>query len=150
MSDYFDTGVLLKLYTVEPESALVQAFVHRRARALPITELHGVESASAFRLKQFRGEATASEVTQALRLWDRDVSTGVLRLLAVDWSRVWSEAHGLALDHAGATGCRTMDTLHVASARVLGFGRLVTTDRRQAALAARAGLSVLHPLEAER
>lgn len=146
MSDYFDTGVLLKLYTVEPQSAMVQAFVHRRVRALPVTELHGLECASAFRLKQFRGEATAFEATQALRLWDRDLSSGVLRLLAMDWSRVWSEAHGLALDHAGVTGCRTLDTLHVASARVLGFGRLVTTDRRQAALAERAGLVVIDPL----
>ena len=150
MSDYFDTRVLLKLYTLEPESALVQALVHRRARALPVTELHGVECASAFRLKQFRGEATASEVTQALRLWDRDLSTGVLRLMAVDWSRVWAEAYRLALDHAGITGCRTLDTLHVASARVLGFERLVTTDRRQAALAERAGMAVIDPLDRDR
>lgn len=95
MSDYFDTGVLIKLYTAEPESALVQAFVTRRARALPITDL-------------------------------------------------------LALEHAGATGCRTLDTLHVASARVLGFARLVTTDRRQAALAERAGLRAVDPLDADR
>lgn len=150
MSDYFHTGVLIKLYTAEPESALVQAFVTRRARALPITDLHRVECASAFRLKQFRGEATEVEVTKALRLWDRDLSTGVLRLIAVNWDRVWAEAHGLALEHAGATGCRTLDTLHVASARVLGFARLVTTDRRQAALAERAGLRAVDPLDADR
>ena len=148
MSDYFDTGVLLKLYTVEPESVLVQAFVHRRTRALPVTEFHGVECASAFQLKRFRGEATEAEVGRALHLWDRDLSVGVLRLVAVDWSRVWAEAHRLALEHAGDTGCRTLDTLHVASARVLGFGRLVTSDRRQAALAALAGLDVINPLEA--
>ena len=50
------------------------------------------------------------------------------------------------MSEAGVTGCRTLDTLHVASARVLGLGRLVTTDRRQAALAERAGLVVIDPL----
>jgi predicted nucleic acid-binding protein len=148
MSDYFDTGVLLKLYTVEAESVLMQAFVRRRDRALPITEFHRAECTSALRLKQFRGEGTEREVTQALRMWDRDLSSGVLRLIAVDWNLVWSECHRLAHDHAGATGCRTLDTLHVASARVLGFRHFVTADRRQAALAQRAGLTVINPFEA--
>lgn len=50
----------------------------------------------------------------------------------------------------GVESDERLDTLHVASARVLGFGRVVTTDRRQEALAERAGLGVIHPLEADR
>ena len=37
----------------------------------------------------------------------------------------------------GVASDERLDPLHVASARVLGFGHLVTTDRRQAALAER-------------
>ena len=38
MNGYYDTGLLLKLYTAEPESPAVQAFVHSRAQSLQITE----------------------------------------------------------------------------------------------------------------
>jgi len=39
MNGYYDTGLLLKLYTAEPESPAVQAFVHSRAQSLQITGL---------------------------------------------------------------------------------------------------------------
>jgi predicted nucleic acid-binding protein len=149
MSDYFDTGIVLKLYTSEPESAAVQVFVHGRAQALPVTELHQAEYTSALRLKQFRGEASEDEVTQALQLWEHDLRVGVLRLIAVDWNAVWSECVKLADGHASATGCRTLDTLHIANARVLGFQRLITSDRRQAAMATRVGLTVMDPVVAD-
>ncbi|MFN0126011.1 MAG: type II toxin-antitoxin system VapC family toxin [Verrucomicrobiales bacterium] len=146
MSDYFDTGVLLKLYTAEPESAAVRAFVQRRTRALPVTDLHMAECVSALRLKQFRGEASGSEAARALQLWNHDLRVGVLRLIGVDWNVVWSECRDLADSHASSTGCRTLDTLHIASARVLGFQRLVTSDHRQSAMAKLAGLATIDPV----
>jgi predicted nucleic acid-binding protein len=44
-----------------------------------------------------------------------------------------------------ATGCRTLDTLHIACARQLAIREFVTTDRRQANLAKRLGMRVLDP-----
>lgn len=41
-----------------------------------------------------------------------------------------------------ATGCRTLDLLHVVSARKLGFLEFVTGDKRQAAAARHCGLKV--------
>ena len=145
MKGYYDTGLLLKLYTVEPESPAVQAFVHHRAQALQITDLHHAECVSAFRLKQFRGECTATEATRALKLLDDDLRGGVLQMVAVEWSQVWKECRCLAETHAALTGCRTLDALHVASALVLGAREFITSDHRQTAFAIRAGLSVTDP-----
>lgn len=79
---YYDTGLLVKLYTPEAESIPVQQFVQ-----------------------------------------------------SIDLARA----------HAAATGCRTLDTLHVACAQELGFRDFVTSDRRQAALAERLGFTVHNP-----
>lgn len=37
--------------------------------------------------------------------------------------------------HAGATGCRTLDSLHVACAALLSATEFITSDYRQIALA---------------
>lgn len=145
MTTYFDTGVILKLYTAEPGSQRVAQFVHRRALPLHLSELHLAECTAAFRLKQFRGECTATQATRALALIDSDLRAGVLRLLAVDWTTAWSTCRSVAAQHAARTGCRTLDSLHVACALTLGAKEFVTTNRRQAALAARLRLRVTEP-----
>ena len=149
MSVYYDTGLLLKLYTAEAESPVVQAFVHHRAQAISITDLHLAECVSAFRLKQFRGECTATEATHAIRLIDEDLRSGVLRMMAVEWTQVWMECRALAESHAALTGCRTLDALHVASARVLGIREFITSDVSQTALAIKAGMDVRNPVRQE-
>lgn len=145
MTSYFDTGVLLKLYTAEPDSPKVERFVLRRGQPLHLTDLHRAEIASAFRLKQFRGEGTARQVSNALALVESDIRTGALRIVAIDWPAVWLACRDLSDKHAAKIGCRTLDTLHVACALALGATEFITTDRRQAKLAMRAGLSVIEP-----
>jgi predicted nucleic acid-binding protein len=148
MTAYFDTGVLLKLYTAESDSPKVERFIRRRALPLHLTDLHRAEIAAAFRLKQFRGECSAAQASAALALVETDMRTGALRLVAIDWPDVWLVCRDLANKHAGKAGCRTLDTLHVACALALGVGEFVTTDRRQAALAVRARLRVIDPTQA--
>jgi hypothetical protein len=43
------------------------------------------------------------------------------------------------------TGCRTLDLMHLVSAKLLGYSEFVTIDQRQAAGARLAGLSVIDP-----
>ena len=128
----------------------MQAFVHHRAQALQITELHHAECVSALRLKQFRGECTATEATGTLKLLEDDIRAGVLQMVAVEWNQVWKQCRSLAEAHAALTGCRTLDALHVASALVLGAREFITSDHRQSACAIRAGLSVSDPTRAVR
>lgn len=145
MRTYLDTGVFLKLYTAERESPAVERWVKSRGEAVRLSALHEAEVVSALRLKQFRKEGTAREVEAALALMEKDFRVGILRRIALDWPEVWAQARGLAGRWAGVTGCRTLDSLHVASARWLGCREFVTTDERQAAMAGAVRLRVVDP-----
>jgi predicted nucleic acid-binding protein len=144
---YYDTGLLLKLYTNESDSACVQNLVVRGGEPLVFTPLHHAECVSALRLKCFRGEADEEEVAGALRDIESDVVAGVLRAAAVPWDEAWVRCRVLSDAHVAVTGCRTLDTLHVAGALLLGAEELVTGDVRQATLARKAGLRVVNPLK---
>jgi len=147
VSLYYDTGLLLKLYTNERDSEAVRGFVVRHREALAFTPLHHSECVSALRLKCFRGEAGEEEVAGALRDIESDVAAGVLRMVPVDWDAAWLRCRILSDAHAALTGCRTLDSLHVACALLLGADQLVTADARQATLARKAGLKVVNPLK---
>jgi len=143
---YYDTGLLLKLYTNERESEAVRKFVVRRREALVFTPMHHVECVSALRLKCFRGEACEEEVAVALGDIESDVAAGVLHMVSVEWDAAWLRCRILADAHAASKGCRTLDVLHVACALPLGADQLVTADGRQASLARKAGLRVVNPV----
>lgn len=145
MSIYYDTGVLLKLYTVEPESAAVRAFVTQAAEAIPFLGLHQSECTSALHLKAFRGECSVQQANQALGDIDEDLRSGVLNRMLPEWELLWAKTFELSQAYASMTGCRTLDTLHVAAALHLGIRQFATSDQRQNSLASRVGLRVLDP-----
>ena len=150
MKRYYDTGLLLKLYTNELDAAPVRSFVVRCGEVLAFTPMHHAECVSALRLKIFRGECGEEEVAGALRDIESDLAAGVLQAVPVEWDTAWQRCRILSDAHAAATGCRTLDALHVACALQLGAEELVTGDGRQAALGRKAGLRVIHPLRATR
>jgi predicted nucleic acid-binding protein len=145
---YFDTGILLKLYTNEPDSAAVQGFVVGRGRALSVTDLHLTEAISALRLKEFRDECTAEQASAALSCIEEDLRNRILRRLPIDWHAVWIRCQTLARTETAGHGTRTLDTLHVASALQLNASELISSDTRQAALARACGLTVVNPCAA--
>ncbi len=143
---YYDTGVLLKLYTEESESVAVRRFVVRKASPIPFHAFHRAECASALQLKAFRGECDTLQANQALADIEDDLHHGVLQPMKPDWDEVWALCAEFANRYASETGCRTLDTLHVACARVVALRDLVTTDLRQARLAEKVGMRVHSPL----
>ncbi len=145
MTTYYDTGLLLKLYTSEPASELVEAFVKRRRTRLPVHALHLAEMTAALRLKQFRGECLSAEAERALACIDEDLGAGILNSVPLDWDEAWRQCRELSRLHADEAGCRTLDTLHVACAIQLRFGEFATSDARQAGLARRCKLRVVDP-----
>lgn len=147
MRIYYDTGVMAKLYTPEPESPSVRRFVLDAAQAIPFLSLHRSECASAFHLKAFRGECSLAQANRALADIEEDVRTGVLATLQPDWELLWRKSVELTQAHSANTGCRTLDVLHVAAAVTLGFREFATSDIRQSRLAARLGLAVHNPTE---
>lgn len=147
MKAYYDTGILLKLYVEEPESEACRKFVTRRKEPLFLSSLHLSECTSALRLKDFRGECGAGQVSEVLSHIAQDFQCGVLKTLPVDWEKAWAQCRALTEAHAAAIGCRTLDTLHVACATLAFATEFVTSDGRQAALAKLSGLKVVTPLD---
>ena len=145
MRIYYDTGVLLKLYTEEPESAAVRAFVIEAGESIPFLGLHQSECAAALHLKAFRGECSLQKANQALGDIDEDLRSGVLEPMLPDWESLWAKTFELSQAHSSITGCRTLDTLHIAAAQHLGLRHFATSDRRQTSLASRVGLRVTDP-----
>ncbi len=137
---YLDTGCLVKLYYPEPESALVAAAV--AGERIGFTALHALELTTAVQAKVFRREATPEQADAARAAVEEDLAGGKLVQVTCDWAAAWQEAQTLALRFSATTGCRALDTLHCAAARVLGARELLTTDGRQLALAKAAGIAV--------
>ena len=75
---YFDSGVLLKLYLSEPNSAQAVALVQEQGGLPPITALHRLEMKGAIGQKYGRGEITGDGTRrgrwQILRTTSRRVS----------------------------------------------------------------------------
>ena len=143
LTAYFDTGILVKLYAREINSREAGELVDQCGTPLHYTDLHNAETTNALHLKRRRQEMTDADLDRALRLIQGDLDEGVLVRTLLDWPRVWKTCRELSERHAVATGCRTLDALHVAAAIVLGAREFVSFDIRQRKLAERAGLRLL-------
>ena len=95
------------------------------------------------RLKVFRKEFTPLQLKKALVNFQDDIGGGLLKRVSYDMGDVFRVARELSGRYSTALGCRTLDILHVAVAKVIGTETFVTFDTRQAAVAAKAGLKVL-------
>jgi hypothetical protein len=84
-------------------------------------------------LKVFRSECRPEQSDAAMVILDED--------------EAWERVGILSRAHAAETGCRTLDGLHVACALQLGAREIVTSGRQLAALARKAGLKLLNPVQ---
>jgi predicted nucleic acid-binding protein len=138
---YLDTGCFVKLYYPEPDSARIIASI--RGKSVSFTPLHELEFVNALQLKVFFKTATAAQVTAARALVAADLQAGVLVSAGGDWKEVFQEAVKLAEQHSGTMGCRSLDVLHCAAAKVLGASEFISTDARQKKLATAMGLNLV-------
>ncbi len=83
-------------------------------------------------------------------MMERDIAQGMLIHVEPDPSAVPRIAIRLTDEFAPTIGCRTLDVLHVATAKALDCARIFTHDTRQASLARAAGLEVLGPVRRPR
>jgi predicted nucleic acid-binding protein len=139
---WLDTSALVSLYVPEARSERVARLVGRSREPIPFSQLHELELVNALRLRMFRREARPAQVDATLARIVEDLNAGTLARAALDWPAVLGSALELADRHTSRVGCRSLDVLHVAAATAFGARRFVTADRRQAALARRAGLAI--------
>jgi hypothetical protein len=138
---YLDTGCFVKLYYPEPDSAKVIGLIH--GKPVCYTPLHELESVNALQLKVFLKSATSAQVTAARSLIEADVKAGVLISVSAEWNDIYREAVKLAELHSASLGCRSLDVLHCAAAKVLAASEFVSTDARQKSLATTMGLNLV-------
>lgn len=137
---WLDTSVLVALYVPEPRSERVARLVRQTGEPIPFSQLHELELTNALQLRLFRREAIRGQVEASLARVREDLESGILHRVAVDWPLVLARAIELADRHTPRLGGRSLDLLHVSAATVSASDRFVTADRRQGAVARRAGL----------
>jgi predicted nucleic acid-binding protein len=139
---YPDTSFLVPLYVQEEQTGLVEQFLGEATESLLFTPFHRLELRTALRSRVFRQEITPSELRHALQRNSRHLLEGILQHTSLPWNDTLREAERLGEAHLAATGVRSGDLLHVASAIALGSGDFLTFDLRQKKLARLAGLKV--------
>ena len=138
---YLDTGCFVKLYYPEADSAQVIARIH--GQPVGCTPLHELEFTNALQLKIFFNHATRQQAAAAQALVKMDLKSGALVATSGDWPNIFHEAMKLAEQHTRTVGCRSLDILHCATAKVLGATEFISTDTRQKQLAVAMGLKLV-------
>lgn len=143
MTVYFDTGLLIKAYVPEAGSELADELLQKTASPIPFTHLHRIETRTALRLKQFRGEINSTTLSKILEVIQADLAEGLLALPRYDLEAVYDKAEEISGRFAAKTGARTLDILHVATALILGLQNFASLDKRQREIANLAGLTLV-------
>ena len=74
-----------------------------------------------------------------------DCAAGLLIVRGGLWHHVLVDAQTYATNHTPTIGCRTLDVLHVAAAKLIGTTEFCTFDTRQFTLVGQIGLVAVTP-----
>ena len=138
---YLDTSAFIKLYLREDGSARVHDLVVAQQDPLPVWHVTELEFLNALRFKVFLAEMRSREVERVISLYYDRKRSGQYFAPLLDPVAL----HELSLQLSArtpTTGCRALDILHVAAARLCDAALFVTADKRQAALAKLEGRTV--------
>ncbi len=108
------------------------------------TPWHRVEVFNAFRQIERSGAIEVGDARNQIRLLEQEIRLGYWPHREFDWRDAVRTASELSAEHGLSISIRAMDLFYVAIAIELGADALLTFDREQEALAAAAGLRVLH------
>lgn len=142
MHHYADSSFLVSCYVVDANTARAQSWLSHTGAPLPFTALHALEVRNAFKLGVFRSLFTAADAAVTWRNVENDLHSTRLVKTTVKWPVVFRVAARLAEHHSIAIGTRSLDLLHIATAKVVRAVEFVSFDTRQRAVAAAVGLSV--------
>ena len=129
---YWDTSTLVKLYAQEPDSPAFETHV-ANATAVPVTSRIALYEAQAtFRRKEAEGILAAGTAQTLYTASLQDLAAGSIRLveLSAAVEQEYGQVLNLCYQHTPPLPLRTLDTLHLASARVSGETEIVATDKR--------------------
>ena len=141
---YLDTSALIKLYIIEPGSESVNAIITAQATPLPIWDLHLIEFQNALNLKVFRKELQAGQADRLSDIFAQRKRDQIYYAPMFDRKEHTECCLRLAA-YSRKIGCRSLDIMHVAAAKLFSADEFITFDELQGRLAKATDLSVIIP-----
>ena len=146
MTDYPDTSFLCAVYREQDNSKEADSYRRRMTEPVQVSTLLEFEFRQAIRLQvwlhsQDRNRGyTQAEADQMLADWESDIAAGHVEIISTDADAVLRMAEHLSEKHTTITGNRTLDILHIATAKHLSAKNFLSFDARQIRLARAVGL----------
>ncbi|HQZ27272.1 MAG TPA: type II toxin-antitoxin system VapC family toxin [Verrucomicrobiales bacterium] len=142
MAVYWDTSCVIKLYCRESDSEQYLAEIASATEALKSSSLLEAELYFAFQQKWLRQETNGKTPDRLFEEFQSDVNFGRIQLFPVgsDVIKESREVARLCFDVRPVKMLRTLDGLHLATARLLACERVLTADDRMKAVAGVLGL----------
>ena len=141
---YWDTSCVLKLYAPENDSGQWASYALDADDEFASSTLLETEMVCALWQKELRGEIVAGAASKLCALFRSDISSGRFTLYPVgsDVRELAEELAAACYAAADPVPLRTLDVLHLATARLIKSRVLATTDRRMRAAAAVCGIAL--------
>lgn len=141
---YWDTSTLVKLYAKEPDSATFESHALNASAQTVTSRIALYEARAAFQRKESERILLPGAAHELYRQLIQDAAAGELRLieLGADVEREYGQVVGQCYEQTPPIPLRTLDALHLASARVAGESELVVTDKRMRDAAKLLGFSL--------
>ncbi len=129
---YWDTSTLVKLYAQEGDSAAFENYALNAPSKAVTSRIALYEAHATFRRKEAESILQSGCAQKLYSQLMQDVAAGELRLveLGADVEREYGQVLGTCYQQSPPVPLRTLDALHLASARVAGETELVATDKR--------------------
>jgi predicted nucleic acid-binding protein len=148
MQLFADTSFLCALIREQDNSARADVFMESYEGEIIISSLVLWEfrQSARFQVFQYHRDKTKGfskgEAERMLKALQNQIDAGIFELAAVDWQDVHSIAEALSATHTIKNGHRSMDVLHLATAKHLKVKHFLTFDVNQKKLALAEGLEV--------
>jgi predicted nucleic acid-binding protein len=139
MKAYVDSGVLAKLYIRERNSSEAISALGQ-FKSLELNQLQELEIRNTFRALEGRNLISSFQRAASEHELEADLIKGRLRRNLPDWGMAFKEAINLSQLYTAETLARSLDLLHVAIAVTSSSDLFLTGDKRQYAVAQKAGL----------
>ena len=127
---------------MDSNTTQAKIYLTRTGPPLAFTALHALEVRNAFKLGIFRELLTVTDANAAWTNLKKDLHSGRLVRATVKWSSAFRLAARLSEQHSATCGTRSLDILHVATAKAMRVEEFVSFDARQRTQAAAIGLRV--------
>jgi predicted nucleic acid-binding protein len=145
---YFDSALLAKFYLNEPGRDAVRS-VARKAVIVVTSGVAVAEVSAAFHRK-LRERAVDLDVFKALNgQFRHDLENGLWRLI-VPTEALLEQVRSLFARLDRAVFLRSLDALHLVTAKAEGFERIYSNDRHVLAASGSLGLEGINPIGAQR